>query len=264
MKFLVSMILRLTAGVVVVVIMYGSFRMYQDNIDGFLGVKIDSTESGVSSGVEESMADRGLVEEYENFDEELESETEAKSEKLDREGRYVKSIVDADPNTYKNIPKHTADIIEYVPRVNGVRKFDPSIVKNNCNRKEFLAMLNGYRAEYGLEPLVYDTDLEQAAKMQVTYMYEVGEDTHYNPIGDLGDRVDMLGVYKFDRIRENCAYHPINHQDNVSRAILNGYIDSPPHNETLLNDVMESVGIYSIRDDEGNLYNTMVFGEYVK
>jgi uncharacterized protein YkwD len=120
--------------------------------------------------------------------------------------------------------------------------------------REMFEQLNAYRVENGLHPLIYSVKLEQTADGHVEDLWQRGFFAHINPEGqDPGDRAMEAGFcHKY--VGENLAAG----QNTTGRA-LDAWINSPSHNENMLEEDYVYVGMgYSV-DTNGRQYWAQVF-----
>lgn len=115
--------------------------------------------------------------------------------------------------------------------------------------REMFEQLNDYRARHGLEPLIYSVKLEETADLHVMDLWQRGFFAHINPDGqNPGDRALEAGFcHKY--VGENLAAG----QNTVDRA-MQAWINSPSHNENMLEPDYVYVGMgYSV-DGNGRAY----------
>jgi len=120
--------------------------------------------------------------------------------------------------------------------------------------REMFEQLNDYRVSNGLEPLTYSIKLEETADLHVADLWQRGFFAHINPDGqNPGDRAMEAGFcHKY--VGENLAAG----QKTVDRT-MSAWINSPTHNENMLETEYVYVGMgYSI-DPNGREYWAQVF-----
>jgi uncharacterized protein YkwD len=102
-------------------------------------------------------------------------------------------------------------------------------------------LLNDYRQRNGLNRLGYSRTLEQAADQYALRMFSEDFFEHVAPDGsEPADRALAAGFC--DRfVGENLAYG--HNQVSTAQEALTGFIDSPPHNENMLREQWDYVGI---------------------
>lgn len=114
---------------------------------------------------------------------------------------------------------------------------------------EMLDALNAYRAEYGLEPLIYSKRLEQAISRHVQDLYNRQFFDHTNPDGKTpGDRAVDAGfchVY----VGENIAAGQVDVE-----AVMQAWKNSPGHNKNMLLADYVYVGMGYFVSPEGRKY----------
>jgi uncharacterized protein YkwD len=147
----------------------------------------------------------------------------------------------------------------------------------DIDHERFMIYLNKYRASYGAKPVVYDVELEKAAKLQAEYNYHNfrkthNYDQHYNHIYDRSvDRINAVGIpTRYQAYGEICyallgidptkslmdAAKPLS---SIEEKIFEGYKASTKgHAETMREKSFAKVGIYTFYDGR-SLYNVVVF-----
>jgi len=109
-------------------------------------------------------------------------------------------------------------------------------IQDNVNlNKDFVILLNEYRRQNGLDPVVLDDASIYRAKLQAEYCAKIKDLTHDCP------------NWFPQRWAENALWNG----GSDARGCLEQWIDSPAHNENLLLDGATRIGIYGV---EGN-YN---------
>lgn len=113
---------------------------------------------------------------------------------------------------------------------------------------QMVALINGSRAENGLDPLKIEVHLNKAANIQTEHMDEIDELTHIGPDGNsVVDRAEDAG-FDFDgswRIGENVGfaqnYGPLN--DTLLNIMHDAFMDSPGHRDNILGEDYDYVGV---------------------
>ena len=147
----------------------------------------------------------------------------------------------------------------YINTINehGINKIEGNII-NSSNEKIFLDKLNSYRKSYGLEPLIYDYNLELASKLQVMYEYTIDECTHENIyLPEIEDRIALTSYGYIGTVVENTLFAGTISEDDLDELILKLYKSSKSHNEALLMDYVKKVGSFSIFINN-ELYNFLL------
>jgi hypothetical protein len=103
------------------------------------------------------------------------------------------------------------------------------LIDNTKLNQDFVILLNAYRKQNGLDPVVLDEPSIYRAKLQVQYCSKIKELTHDCP------------NWFPDRWAE-CALW--NWQEPNAKVYLEQWQDSPPHNHLLLLDGASKIGIY--------------------
>ena len=122
---------------------------------------------------------------------------------------------------------------------------------------QIAALINGYRAELGLYPFVYNTTLESVAQKHTAYQVSIEESTHYGPNHSTSkDRVlaSGYGGDKFIFVSE-IIYHG---QFATPKAALEWWKNSPIHNEQMTSTRYHEFGVAVDRSDT-YIYYTVNF-----
>ncbi len=156
-----------------------------------------------------------------------------------------------------------------------VSKIDVTEVERQIHRD-----VNTVRTQQGLEPFSYDTELAAIARTYSQDMAERDFFSHYSPEGeDFADRYEDAGydceIRANDQIYsggENLAKNAIGRPvedgsrrdvytsiDDLSQAVVTGWINSPDHRKNLLHEVWQRHGIGVHITDSGAVYVTQNF-----
>lgn len=122
-----------------------------------------------------------------------------------------------------------------------------------------LNIINLYRQEHGLKPLIVNPKLEKAARMQSKHQKDIRTCTHAGPIGNELFYVRIM----------NAGYDALGTAENVAQGYGTEYVDlverwkkSLPHNKNILNPIYNETGIACEIDTYDNKsYWTQVFAE---
>jgi uncharacterized protein YkwD len=118
-------------------------------------------------------------------------------------------------------------------------------------------LVNAQRRRRGLQPLVYNDQLDRMAKVQAGNMARYEKMAHVLPQSDLptlADRARYAG-YEYGRLAENVALgYP------SAEAVVQGWMNSEGHRENILNHEVVETGIGVMRSRDGGLYYCQVFG----
>jgi hypothetical protein len=115
------------------------------------------------------------------------------------------------------------------------------------NQEHLFEETNQIRAEHSLPPLQWDNALAAAAGAHAALVAQNGQLSHQYPgESDLAARVAQAGAH-FQSVAENIAMGP------DTTAILNEWMNSPPHRATILNPNLNAVGFAVVAQGE-NLY----------
>lgn len=105
-------------------------------------------------------------------------------------------------------------------------------------REAFIAELNAYRAENGLQPVVFDQRLYRAARDHNTDMRRNNFFSHTGSNGSsLSDRVTAQG-FTWCAVAENIAKG-----QTTPASVFSSWQNSDGHNKNMLNARVDSVGI---------------------
>lgn len=116
-------------------------------------------------------------------------------------------------------------------------------------RENMLDAINNYRAEYGLSPLIYSKRLERAVSQHVQDCWSRNFFDHTNPDGDgPADRAMDTG-FCHPYVGENLAAG----QRSVAE-VMEGWKNSPGHNQNLLHPDFVYVGMGHFVDPNGRQY----------
>jgi uncharacterized protein YkwD len=118
-------------------------------------------------------------------------------------------------------------------------------------------LINAQRTSRGLRPLVYNTQLDQMAKIQATNMAHFQKMAHVLPdaqLPTLKDRAQYVGYY-YGQIAENVALgYP------SAESVVEGWMNSSGHRRNILDSGEIETGIAIARSRSGGIYYAQVFG----
>jgi len=119
---------------------------------------------------------------------------------------------------------------------------------DHVSESEMFNFVNAERVKRGIPALIFDSRLQEVARLHSRDMFERGYFSHYSPEGeDVGGRLEKAGVI-FLVAGENLAYAPtvgIAHQ---------GLMDSPGHRENILDSQYHKLGVGVL---DGGIYGKM-------
>ncbi|MFN2636033.1 MAG: CAP domain-containing protein [Gemmatimonadaceae bacterium] len=118
-------------------------------------------------------------------------------------------------------------------------------------------LINAQRRERALAPLVYNEQLDRAAKIQAENMAKFQKMAHVLPgsnLPTLGDRARFVG-YPYNLLAENIA---VGYPD--AGAVVQGWMASTGHRQNILDRAVVETGIGVFRSEGGALYFCQVFG----
>ncbi|MEW6441225.1 MAG: CAP domain-containing protein [bacterium] len=123
--------------------------------------------------------------------------------------------------------------------------------------REMFELLNDARADNGLQPLLADPGLTEAARQNSQDMADRNFFSHVNPDGEsVMDRVSAAGVEDYGALGENIAMNQ-GHDDPV-RTAHEALLASADHRANILSDAYTHLGI-GIAADGDTYYFTQVF-----
>lgn len=118
---------------------------------------------------------------------------------------------------------------------------------------ELLQRINNYRSLLGLSPLMPEETCCKVAKEHTLYMVST------KPSHDLAlkRKADFkkLGFVEYGEVTAR-GY-------NNNESLLAAYLRSPKHKATIEYPTFTHIGISIIRDQEGRMFNTIIFTEYL-
>ena len=120
--------------------------------------------------------------------------------------------------------------------------------------QEIIKKINLYRQYNGKKPLKYDPKLTQLAIIKVKDMIDHNYFDHQSPTFNMP--WDLAGLFGYDFVTfgENLARHYVNATD-----VVDAWITSPTHNENLLKESYQQIGVGIRKDQYGNLYFCNLF-----
>ena len=110
--------------------------------------------------------------------------------------------------------------------------------KNAITRENVLALMNEYRAEAGLRPLLLDDQLNLAAEDRMRHMEDNEYWSHESPDGLSPFLWILARSYNYSAAAENLAAG-----FETARFLVASWIESPGHRENILSPVYEDCGI---------------------
>jgi uncharacterized protein YkwD len=133
-----------------------------------------------------------------------------------------------------------------------------------ANRVEarVLSLVNELRGENGLKPLERERRLDAAAEHFGIYMASTGKLEHDADGRTPAARVKQQG-YVYCVISENIAYEYNSRgfmADRLARNFVDGWRDSPPHRDNMLDDEVTQTGVAIARSERGEYYAVQLFG----
>lgn len=120
--------------------------------------------------------------------------------------------------------------------------------------QEIIKEINLYRQHEGKKPLQYDPKLTQLAIIKVNDMIENNYFDHQSPTFNMPWELAGLFGYDFVTFGENLARHYTNAKD-----VVDAWIASPTHNENLLKESYQVIGVGIRKDEQGSYYFCNLF-----
>lgn len=128
-------------------------------------------------------------------------------------------------------------------------------------------LINEQRAAYGLSPVQSSSTLQQAAQSHSAEMVSDGYFSHTSPSGvTFIDRIEATGYMRGARswlVGENLAWGTASLSS--PGALVQSWMNSPPHRENLLRAKFREVGVAAVRgtpDSAGDANGITVSSEY--
>ena len=123
--------------------------------------------------------------------------------------------------------------------------------------RRVVELANRDRAAAGLQPLLWDSSLAEAAHFHSERMAQEGPIAHrYGGEPDLAERAGSAGAH-FSLIEENIAF------GDSPEEIHQGWMASPGHHANLMNPAIDRIGI-SLVAERGGLYATADYAQSVR
>jgi len=127
----------------------------------------------------------------------------------------------------------------------------------SARESQIFDLINAQRRRQGLQPLVYNAQLDRMAKIQAENMARFQKMAHTIPGSSLptvGDRAKYVG-YMYGKLEENVALgYP------SAEAVVQGWMNSTGHRRNILDQEVVETGIGIARSSAGGVYYCQVFG----
>ena len=134
-----------------------------------------------------------------------------------------------------------------------------SIVKSNIDFKaiesELIVLINAYRLSLNLDTLIFDSNVQKAAKFQVDYNISINKLTHDNlgSMHSVSDRVEKFTSNRPNKGGEVLAnMSPLfssGYDQTIAEFIFTMWKTSPGHNAILISPNTKLIGVYVSRKD---------------
>jgi uncharacterized protein YkwD len=133
----------------------------------------------------------------------------------------------------------------------------PASWRYGATEARIFDLINGERRHQGLRPLVYNSQLDQMAKIQAQNMAHFHKMAHVLPGSSLPALTDRARhvAYPFGQLAENVA---LGYPD--APTVVQGWMTSKGHRANILNSDVLETGIGISRSSTGGVYYCQVFG----
>jgi len=122
--------------------------------------------------------------------------------------------------------------------------------------KTLLDLTNAERKKESLKPLRWNVVLAKVARAHSDNMRKQKKELHELDGKKSSDRVKAAG-YKYYRTGENVGSMPLGFK---LADIMKAWMGSPGHRKNIVQDDFQEAGMGIVRDGEGRLYITQLFG----
>jgi uncharacterized protein YkwD len=140
---------------------------------------------------------------------------------------------------------------------------EPSAIGMDATVSALECEVNAARADRGLRPLRTDSDLGDAARRHAADMVRRGYFAHVSPGGsDLGDRLRRAGYGHGDGWRAGEALAWGTGDLATPEAIVNAWLNSPPHRRILLDTGFREFGVGVASGDPGTTDSSLPGATY--
>jgi uncharacterized protein YkwD len=138
-----------------------------------------------------------------------------------------------------------------------VRESKPFAVITSVEKQAF-DLINKKRSEAGLEPLVWNDELAELARLHSQDMADQKYFSHRGSDGSMvDDRADKLGIKNWSAIGENIAFE--RGFDDAANFAVERWMESPTHKQNLLDKRWKETGMGVAILPDGTFYFTQVF-----
>ena len=124
--------------------------------------------------------------------------------------------------------------------------------------REAFDLINEIRSDAGLEPLTWN---EQVANLARLHSQDMAEQKYFSHRGSDGsmvdDRADKLGIANWTAIGENIAF--LRGYDEAAKFAVEKWMESPAHKKNLLDKRWKETGMGVAILPDGTYYFTQVF-----
>ena len=120
--------------------------------------------------------------------------------------------------------------------------------------QQVLDLVNAERAKEGLQPLIYNPLLDQAAGGHATHMGQVGQMAHEGiGNGTPGDRIRATGV-------RNAWGENVAKGQRTPQQVVAEWMNSPKHRENIMDPTFTKLGVEQVTGADGQNYWAQEFG----
>jgi len=124
--------------------------------------------------------------------------------------------------------------------------------------KQAFELINKKRSDAGLEPLVWNDELSELARLHSQDMADQKYFSHRGSDGSMvDDRADKLGIRNWSAIGENIAFE--RGFDDAANFAVDRWMESPAHKQNLLDKRWKETGMGVAILPDGTFYFTQVF-----
>lgn len=129
-------------------------------------------------------------------------------------------------------------------------------------KRAIVQQTNDFRKENELPATKPNKQLSECASEFAKFMAETGKYGHHADGRTPAQRAKAAG-YDYCVVRENIAYRMNTGQvtaDSLTEVFVQGWIDSPPHRENMLADLVTETGVTVATTDGETYYAVQIFG----
>ncbi len=137
----------------------------------------------------------------------------------------------------------------------------PETVNQAAIEHQILERVNYLRSELGLNPVEKNNTLREAASIRAVEIEAVFSHTRPNGQEPFSVLQEVVTDYNYEMVGENLAMATFLHDEEyMSKLIMEGWIESEDHYDTMINPDYQDIGI-GVHYDGEILYVTQFFGK---